>query len=173
MGTLATARENGKKGGRPKGKKNEATLKKEAVLAAYRDRAMRHADLLLSGQLTVALGQTFLYKIEKEKIIGPKGGVSYKPKKPVLVTAQWEIEEYIESEACGSGANLNEPGATYYFITTKEPDGSVADSILDRTFGRSVQAVTVGGPNGENPFDEEHRKKAKKLIQDLVSGERA
>ena len=39
-----TSRENGKKGGRPKGSKSPETRKKEAVLAAFRGRVMASAD---------------------------------------------------------------------------------------------------------------------------------
>jgi hypothetical protein len=145
-----TARENGKKGGRPKGSKSKATLKREAVIAAFRDRVMSVADQLLDAQLSLSKGQTFLYKIEKEKVIGPKGGVSYKNKKPVLVTNQEEIERYLERLVDeGDMDDENDPGDAYYYITTKEPNNMAIDSMLDRTFGKPVNAIELTGKDGE------------------------
>lgn len=132
--------------GRKRGSKSPVTLEREAVLKVFRERTMKHADILFNSQITLARGQTFLYKIEKELIIGPKGGKSYKAKKPELVTAQWEIEAYLAGEL--RDHDLSDRGATYYFITTKEPNNNSIDSLLDRTFGRSTQVVAGegGGP---------------------------
>ena len=139
-GTREIARENGKKGGRPKGKKTKVVLEREAILSAFRERAMRHADILFDSQITLARGQTFLYKIEKEKIVGPQGGISYKSKRPELVTGQFEIEQYLEGLIEeGESDDDKSPGATYYYITTKEPSNFAIESLLDRTFGKAVQ----------------------------------
>lgn len=140
-GTPEIARENGKKGGRPKGTKSQSTLEKEAVLKAFKERAMKHADILFNAQLTLARGQTFLYKIEKEKIVGPKGGVSYRSKPPKLVTNQWEIEHFLEYDLDNTESKEQED--TYYYLTTKEPSNMAVDSLLDRTFGKSTQSVDV------------------------------
>lgn len=139
------------KGGRPKGKKSQQTLEKEAVLKAYKQRVMTYADILLDAQLTLAKGQTYLYKIEKIKVIGPKGGVRYEPKKPELVTSKIEIEAYLEGLFKeGDLENDRDPGATYYYITTKDPDGAAINAMLDRTFGRPVQAVVTKDPEGKD-----------------------
>ena len=144
------ARENGRKGGRPRGKKSKTTLEREAVLRAFRERAMRSADLLFDAQLTLAKGQTFLYKIEKELQIGPKGGKRYVNSKPKLVTNQSEIESYLEGLANeGDLEDENDPNATYYYLTTKEPSNYAADSLLDRTFGKSTQRLEHTGKDGE------------------------
>lgn len=156
------------KGGRPKGTRSKRTLEREAVLAAYRLRAMGLADRLLNNQLTLANGQTFLFKIEKEKIIGPKGGVSYKPKRPVLVTSREEIQMYLEGEIDGDH-DFTAPGATYYYLTTKEPDGSAIDSILDRTFGRSTQSVELTGKDGKPLFDENTKAKTKAAVRGFIA----
>lgn len=50
---------------------------------------MKAVDVLFNAQLHIATGQTYLYKIEKELRIGPKGGKKYVRSKPKLVTAQW------------------------------------------------------------------------------------
>lgn len=134
--------------GRKKGTKSAKTLEREAVLAAFRQRAMKIADLLLDSQLTLARGQTFLYKIEKEWRGNDKKGYWHKLP-PKLVTSQIEIESYLEGRVEeGDEDNDQDPGATYYFLTTKEPNNQAVDSILDRTFGKSTQGVELSGKDG-------------------------
>lgn len=128
--------------GRPKGKKNSATLEKEAILKEYRQKILKSADVLFNAQITLARGQTYLYKIEKEEIIGPKGGKSYKNKRPELVTSQWEIEDYLQGLIEeGDKDDEDDPNAAYYFLTTKDPDNKAIDSMLDRTWGKSTQPL--------------------------------
>lgn len=143
------SRENGKKGGRPKGSKSASTIEREAVLAAFRDRVARNADILFDAQLTLARGQTFLYKIEKEWVDTGKGKGFYRKKKPRIVTAQWEIESYLEGEVSeGDPDDDQDPAATYYFLTTKEPSNFAIDSLLDRAFGKSKQTTELTGKDG-------------------------
>lgn len=133
--------------GRKKGGKNAATLEKEAVYAAYRQRVMQNADLLLDSQLHLAKGLTYLYKIEKKKKVGPRGGVSYEAQRPVLVTDPEEMRAYIEGTLVeGDAEDENDPGATYYYLTAKDPDNRAIDSMLDRSFGKAIS--TVQGPDG-------------------------
>lgn len=134
--------QNGKKGGRPRGRKNDKTLEREAVLKAFQARAMKAADVLFDAQLTIARGQTFLYKIEKEYVKTGKSGF-YKKKKPRLVTSQWEIEAYLEGRLreAENEDDDQDPSATYYFITTKEPSNFAIDSLLDRTLGKVKQSI--------------------------------
>lgn len=135
--------------GRPKGKKNKSTLEKESILRAFKERVLRSSDILFNSQITLARGQMFLYKIEKEKVVGPKGGVSYRSAKPVFVTNQQEIEDYLEGLiTSGDEDDPKDPNATYYFITTKEPNNQAIDSMLDRTFGKPKQSLEVGGEGG-------------------------
>jgi hypothetical protein len=130
--------------GRPKGKKNAATLEKEAVLKEFKEKVLQSADVLYASQITLARGQTYLYKIEKEEVIGPKGGKSYKNKRPELVTAQSEIEDYLKGLIDdGDKDNNSDPDAVYYFLTTKDPDNRAIDSMLDRTFGKSLQSIDI------------------------------
>jgi hypothetical protein len=136
--------------GRKKGSKSKSTLEREATLKAFRDRVMKNADLLFDAQLTLARGTTYLYKIEKELQIGPKGGKRYIRSKPKLVESQAEIEDYLEGLIEeGDPDDENDPAATYYFLTTKDPDNRAIDSMLDRTFGRPTQPI---GGDEENPL---------------------
>lgn len=141
------ARRNGKKGGRPKGKKSSKTLEKEAVLKTYREKAMEVVPLLFRSQLTLARGQQYLFKIEKKKITGPKGGISYIPQRPKLVTSEFEIEEYLAGRLDESDEEDNDPAATYYYLTTKDPNSQTIENIMDRTFGKAAQSIdlTSGG----------------------------
>lgn len=145
--------ENGKKGGRPKGSKSENTLMKEAVLAEFRKKAMESADVLFTSQLHLAKGQTYLYKIEKEFVATSNDGKRgyWRKKKPRIVEAQWEIESYLMGKVEeGDEDDDQDPKATYYFLTVKDPDNKAIDSILDRTFGKSVQSVVTQDENGNN-----------------------
>lgn len=148
------SKENGKKGGRPKGAKSASTLEKERVLAEVRERIMRKADILLNAQSSIAQGQQFLYKIEKTKIVGPKGGISYRPERPKLVTSEVEIQAYLDGLVDeGELENENDPSATYYFITTKEPNNMALDSMFNRAFGKPTDYIDLtskGGKIGDN-----------------------
>lgn len=149
--TGQSSKENGKKGGRPKGRKSQATLEKEAVLRAFRDKVMKSADILFDSQLHLAKGQTFLYKIEKELQIGPRGGKRYVKSKPRLVTDQREIEAYLQNEIVEDDPeNDTDPDATYYYLTAKEADNKAIDSLLDRAFGTSVKVTEIIGKDGKD-----------------------
>lgn len=140
--------------GKPKGHKSEKTLEKIKVLEAFRQRTMRSADLLFDAQITLARGQTFLYKIEKEwiKTGSKRNGEDtgyWRNKKPKLVESQSEIEVFLEThtdKANGDIEDDNDPSSTYYFLTVKEPNNQALDSMLDRSLGKTAQAVT--GPDG-------------------------
>lgn len=123
---------------------------------------MESADVLFNSQLALARGYNYLYKIEKERIEGPRGGVSYRAKKPELVTAQYEIEAYLMGLVDETDID-DGPGATYYYIVTKDPSNMAIDSIFDRTFGKSVANVEINAtlqhkltidPKAESLIDE-------------------
>jgi hypothetical protein len=139
--------------GRKKGSKSKATLEKERVLAEVRQRIMTQAQRILDAQLSLAQGQQFLYKIEKELQIGPKGGKKYVSSKPKLVTDQWEIEAYLDGLVeSGDMHDENDPEATYYFITAKEPSNMAIDSMFNRAFGKPTESHELTGPDGEPLF---------------------
>ena len=136
------ARENGKKGGRPKGSKSQSTLERERVFAEVKNRIMNQAQRILDSQMSLAQGQQFLYRIDTE--IDGKGKKTRS--KPVLVVNPEEIANYLDGEY-GDGETLNSE-TEYYYITTKEPNNMSIDSMFDRTFGKSTQAIEVSGKNG-------------------------
>ena len=166
----STSKENGKLGGRPKGRKNDATLERERVLKAVHQRTLQAADMLLDAQLVLARGQQYLFKIEKyhQTIVGNKGKKSkvLKSKPPKLVTDPFEIREYLEEEiAKEEGAEKeNDPEATYYFITTKDPDIRAIEAMFKRTFGNSIKPVALNEEDGAD-IDHESQTKAEKALK--------
>jgi hypothetical protein len=125
-----TARENGRKGGRPKGRKNTATLEKEAVLNAIKQRIFQKADQLIGAQFSIAEGCSYLFKV-----IYYKEGKE-KKSKHVLVKDPEEIRQYLDGE-------LDED--KYYFITTDRPDNKAIANLLDRGSGEPKESVELSG----------------------------
>lgn len=130
--------------GRPKGMKNKKTVEKELIRQEFENRIIRANDALINAQIHLATGQTFLYKIEKKLFIGPKGGKKYVPQKPKLVTSQHEIESYLEG-LTGNGelSDDNDPAATYYYMTTKEPNNMAIDSLQNRLHGKPKESLDL------------------------------
>jgi hypothetical protein len=140
-------------GGRPLGSLGKATIEKKLARKALEQRILQAADEILNAQKVLARGQQFLYKIEKIEVKGPNGGISYRNDKPKLVTEQWEIENYLDElvdKANGDLEDETNPGATYYYITTKEPNNMAIDSMFDRVFGKARQSLGLDGGEDEN-----------------------
>ncbi len=132
-------------GGRPRGKKTEIVIQREEAMKQFRVRVAKICNRLFNAQAAKALGQIILFRIDKEKVVGPKGGVTYRNLKPVIVTDEKEIMDYLDGEFCG-GKPVNDPtdpNSAYYYITTKEPDNQAIDSMLDRTFGKAVSSDPI------------------------------
>ena len=164
MGSRATALENLKKARAKtrRGIKSASTLEKEKVLAGLKQRIMHNADLIFDSQLSLARGQQFLYKIEKEWIATGKGTNKgfWKPKKPELVESAEEIRAYLEQRVEeGEMEDDNDSGATYYYITVKEPVNQAIDSMFDRTFGKSTSNIDVTSGGKPIPILGNSRKK--------------
>lgn len=140
--------------GRKKGSKLPKTLEREKVLEAVRQRVMGIAHRLVDKQLVLANGQQFLYKIEKEWIKTGKGEKAgyWRNKKPELVedesTIRWYLENMVD-EANGDVEKEDDPSATFYFLTVKEPNNQAIDSMLNRTFGSPVQSTKLIGDDGK------------------------
>ena len=86
-------------------------------------------------------------------------------------TAQSEIEAYLEGLVEGGDMDdENDPAATYYFITTKEPNNMAADSMLNRAFGKPTETHEISGPNG-GPItvSDDKRKKVNDVVDRFLS----
>jgi len=114
--------------GRKPGGHNASTLQKLTVLEAFNQRTMQKADELFNLQYSVAKGSTYMYRIDEYK--DKKGRPR---KKHILVTDPDEIKQALD-EGLVDGEN-------YYYITTKDPDTIAIDSLLNRAFGKAVQAL--------------------------------
>lgn len=147
-----------RKAGRPKGTNNPRTLEKIAQRKYMEERIMKAHRNLLTSQIHIAQGVSFLYKIEKKYVEAgklrrgnaPEGNQKgyWQNLPPKLVTAQWEIESYLENivgKANGDIADDFDPAATFYFITTKEPNNEAIKDLLNRLHGKPTENVKLDG----------------------------
>ncbi len=134
--------ENGKKGGRPKGVKNTATLERDAVAKAIQQQIMAKAETLVRAAMIPAMGTNFIYRIDKKK--NKKGDVIFE--KNVLVTDPWEIQLALDQIAEGGTANGYDN--EYYFISSEKPDFRAVQMLLDRALGKSKESIELSNPDG-------------------------
>lgn len=132
------SKENGKKGGRPIGRKNDATLEKERELSAVKQRIMKNAQKIIDSQLSLSRGLQFLYRIDTEIVKGKRIR-----SKPILVVDSEEIANYLDGEF-GDGESLNDETA-YYYITASVPNNMASDSMLNRAFGKPTENMELKG----------------------------
>lgn len=127
--------------GRPKGRKDDTTLKREKVEAALKQRIMRVAQRILDKQLALAEGCNYLMRVTT---ITPKKGASRK--EVTIVTDPAVISAYFD-ETLEDTKEDNE----YFYITADKPDNRALENILDRGFGKPSQSVdhTSGGKSLE------------------------
>jgi hypothetical protein len=142
------ARENGKKGGRPRGSKLPQTIEREAALAQFRQRVADKANQLFDLQLGLAKGAQYLFRIDKEwvKTGTGKGGDKgfWRNKKPVIVENPEEMRQFLDDEFCsGDAEDDQDDGAAYYFLVAKDPSNQAIDSMLDRGLGRAKSEIEV------------------------------
>lgn len=138
-----TSRQNGSKGGRPPGRKNEATLEREAQLERLRQRVFEAFDPLINAQLSLAQGISYLFK-EGINDDGSKG-------KPILVTDPDEILAYLAED-------YNALSTTYY-ITTKAPENAALTSARSLSMAlccskrrRPTASSSSSRSNGRTPL---------------------
>lgn len=113
--------------GRPKGKQNAATLERNRIEQAVKQRILAEAEDLANQMLILARGCSFVYK---EIPVGIDG----KKTKHVLVTDPEEIEDFL------NGTNHDD---IYRYITTEKPDFRALEALLDRVFGKSTQNTNM------------------------------
>lgn len=143
---IAANRRNAKKAGRKPGTLNASTLEKMAVQKQFQQKVLGVADLLFKKKLQLAIGQGFLYKIEKY-YIGTGNNRTMHRKPPKLVTDQYEFEIGLE-EALKGGHDIEDIDQTYYFFTTKEPNNQAIEDLLDRGLGRVATAIKTEDDDG-------------------------
>lgn len=148
----AVRRAAGRQGGYKKhGKRSLKNLEKDLIREHIDQRLMRATDVYINGQMSLAKGLQFLYRIDKtfirtgkDKNTGEQQGY-YRNEKPVLVESQWEIETYLETLAENNGdiSDNDDESAAYYFITAKAPDGQAIEQGLARVHGRAPESIKI------------------------------
>ena len=127
------------------GAKSPAQLEKAKVAAHVQQRLMRATDVYINGQIALAKGVSFLYRIDKKWIPTGNNRGYWRNEKPVLVESQFEIEQYLErlAENNGDVADDQDDGAAYYYITTKEPSVQAIEAGLSRVHGKARETQDV------------------------------
>ena len=130
--------------GRKPGSKSAKTLEREKVLAALSQRIMRNVDIIYDSQLSLAQGTQYLFRIDKTYVSTGKNRGYWKKEKAELVTSQEEIRAYLERTVVeGDADDDQDPGASYYYITTEKPENQAIDSMLNRALGKAVNHVDL------------------------------
>lgn len=112
--------------GREPGSKNKETVEKEVARKAFEDRILANLHELMTAQLNIARGASYMFRIEEDKKTGHK--------EHILVDDPEEIKRVLDE--CEGTGMLDDQ---YYYITTKAPENRALDSLLDRVFGRATQ----------------------------------
>lgn len=119
-----------------------AKVEKIVIRDHLDQRLMRATDKMINGQISLAVGQQFLYRIDKEwnRVLN-----KFVNQKPVLVESQLEIEAYLQELADNNGVleDDKDGGAAYYYITTKEPSIQAIDSAFNRVHGKARESLDV------------------------------
>lgn len=137
-----TSAQNGKLGGRPKGRKSNKTLEREAVNKAWQQLVLENMRPLFRKQLWLAMGQTYVYRKEKHGT-----GASMRIEH-VLLEEPHEIADALDTIA--NHDEQDEDANGYVYIVTKPPENRAIDSMLDRSLGKPVQKF---GGDKENPLE--------------------
>lgn len=127
--------------GRKKGGKNPATITREAALKKFNERVALNADSLFNSAKILALGQTYIYRLDEEEH-QKKDGTKYTIKTPVLVTDPDELADAIDALECNGENGGENP---YYYATTKPGDIRAIDSLMNRAFGRPKETIEHSG----------------------------
>jgi len=126
--------------GRKKGKKLPKTIEREAARTQLQQMVLQRLKPIFEHQYSLVQGISYLYRIDE----GPNGG-----KEHVIVEDKDEIGDILAQMHDSNGELVDGVyNDKYYYITVKPPENKAIDSLLDRVFGKSPQALTgeKGGP---------------------------
>lgn len=112
--------------GRPRGSANPLTRRAESKEKTIKGRVLKHVEELVSAQISLAKGVSYLYKIKMRNVGGRRKA------EHILVTDPEEIQKYLDGDI----------SEEYYYITAERPDNRAIDSLLDRAFGKAGQKNT-------------------------------
>ncbi len=150
----------GNPAGKPAGIPNKRTIERKIVEQEFKDRILFNIQDLLTAQLNIAKGTSYLYKI-----VYHQQGTKSERKEHILVTDPIEIKDFLD-ELQGDVDGILED--TYYYIATKQPDNRALDSLMDRVFGRAIQPMDLssGGEPIGVVFLPMRRKEEDKQLED-------
>lgn len=126
--------ENGKKGGRPSGRKNNKTIEREAARNLFEQMVRENIRPLFHSQMTIASGITYVYRIDRH------GKGSTLRIEHVLLEDPREIADALDIIA-NHDPNGDEDGNGFYYVTTRAPENRAIDSMLDRSIGKATQPI--------------------------------
>ncbi len=129
------SRKNGRKGGRPKGRRNNKTIEREAALEVYEQLVRERLLPVFEHQYSLVRGTAFLYRIEEHK----NGAREH-----VLVTKPDEIGDVLSQMDSWEGEVVNDQ---YYCAHVKAPESRAITDMLDRAIGKPAQKTQLSGPN--------------------------
>ena len=113
--------------GRPKGKLSKLNEQRQKAKKRFIERVNKMVDPLFDAQATIALGTTYLYRVDHdEKGHALPAEIETDPK---------VIKDYIDGKL--------EDANSYYYITTERPDNRALDSMLNRAFGKPEEKIDI------------------------------
>lgn len=115
---------------------------KAEMKKAFDQRVMGKANNLFNAQASIALGTSYLFRVDKYEVKIGKGETEFRKKPAVIVTDPNEIKDYVDFVANG-GVYNEEDETEYYYIHTAKPDNNAIDSMLNRTFGRAKETIEI------------------------------
>jgi hypothetical protein len=125
-GRARASRENGKRGGRPKGLKNTATLTKEAARERVRQRVLAELDPLLDAQISQATGISHFFL---RNTLGP-------------------FEQVTDPALIAAALNAGDEGR-YYWIFIKDPSIQAFTDLMNRALDKPKEAELEVSVRGE------------------------
>ena len=125
--------------GKPPGTQNKKTIDKKVAEEEFKNRILLNIQDLLTSQMNIAKGTSYLYKIVTHK--GAKGGEGRK--EHILVTDPYEIKDFLDELEGESGVNPNTDNDDYYYISTEQPDNRALDSLINRVFGKPKENIDL------------------------------
>lgn len=124
--------------GLPKGYKFQHTVEREIARKHLQARILAELDPLIDAQLDLGKGVMVMFAREKNSE-GARIGKLYR------VTSPEEMLDLLNSD----GTN----GVDYYYLSAKDPDGKMLDSLMNRVFGRPKETIEVQAADGATLMD--------------------
>jgi len=119
------SRENGKRGGRPKGRQSRHTLNKQAAEEAYRAFLQAHHQRIWTAALEAACGSFVLFRVTKDG--------------PVQVTDPREMATLLAQPR-------GQPGERLWYLEARRPDPQLMKELHHRLMGPPRQTIELETP---------------------------